>query len=306
MSHMLSRQDIRFLKVMYKVGNILGITPFYDFEKSTIVHPFLNKIYALFLSSLEIIGLTWSIYIRNWGNSNDMQFFPLTFTILGSCDDLIMAMLIISLTLGLTCTNQKTWILICNIALAFKVRYRHLNKLLTKITNSERKNSAYIFEEVGKLSRLLGEMVGLFNNIFGFPLIFITGRCIVQMLASLNFFTSTLDIDDHLLRGRLLVSSMGQTALVLVTLSMLIMICDSVKSESSYTVHLCYKLREKFPEKSEQRKELLDLAHIVEKNRAHFTAAGFFEINKKTLFEILSTTTTYLIVTIQFNQSFDN
>lgn len=89
-------------------------------------------------------------------------------------------------------------------------------------------------------------------------------------------------------------------------MSVLVLICDSVKSESTKTVFLCYKLREKFPENSQQQKDFFIVAQIIEKSAANFTAAGFYPINRNTLFGILATTATYLVVTIQFTENLNN
>jgi gustatory receptor len=394
MGFKLSRHDIRFLHFMYKIGNILGIVPVYNFENFKITAPRLNKIYASFLFVLEIAGTLWIIYVRNF--DTNIRFFTMSFKILGSCDTLLLALLKASVIIGVSYCKQGAWsklnnkfqfvdkklnnrdrqeknflknvyvyfalshslYLICvvytftirmlekgylvlklfiliefnayydfylqmllyNIALAFKARYQQLNEQLLHVnTGTAKKNSVYFIKEIGRLSRLLGEMVGIFNNVFGLPLVFIIGRCVIKTLASLIFFTSTLYIDNDSLKERLVISSVAQTVFIIVSwtklfsrdaefifqasTSLLILACDAARSESYKTVFLCYKLREKFPDKSEEQKELLQLAQIVEVNKANFSAADFFDVNRNTLFGIFGTITTYLIVTIQFNEN---
>lgn len=82
--------------------------------------------------------------------------------------------------------------------------------------------------------------------------------------------------------------------------------CQWVKEEGQKTIKLCYKLQEDFLDSSMERKELMRLAKNVGCNAPVFSAAGFFEINKTTLFSLLSATTTYFIVVIQFSQSIQN
>ncbi|KAJ3631276.1 hypothetical protein MTP99_012414 [Tenebrio molitor] len=378
MGFKLSRHDIRFLHFMYKIGNILGIVPVYNFENFKITSPLLNKIYASFLFVLEIAGTLWIIYVRNF--DTNIRFFTMSFKILGSCDTLLLALLKASVIIGVSYCKQGAWsklnnkfqfvdkklnnrdrqeknflknvyvyfalshslYLICvvytftirmlekgylvlklfiliefnayydfylqmllyNIALAFKARYQQLNEQLLHVnTGTAKKNSVYFIKEIGRLSRLLGEMVGIFNNVFGLPLVFIIGRCVIKTLASLIFFTSTLYIDNDSLKERLVISSVAQTVFIIASTSLLILACDAARSESYKTVFLCYKLREKFPDKSEEQKELLQLAQIVEVNKANFSAADFFDVNRNTLFGIFGTITTYLIVTIQFNEN---
>jgi gustatory receptor len=64
---------------------------------------------------------------------------------------------------------------------------------------------------------------------------------------------------------------------------------------------LCYKIQKDFLDDSKERKELMLLAREISDSGARFTAADFFEINRSTFFGILSVTTTYLIILIQFN-----
>ncbi|EFA02932.2 gustatory receptor 98 [Tribolium castaneum] len=372
MSYRLSRNDIRFLKVMYKLSHFLSITPNYDFENFVIISPRCDKISAICFLLSTILGTCWIIYVRIY--CKEIRFFEISFEILGSLDSLILLMVLVSIILGslktkewaklnnkfqyidekLKTRDQKErnlfknayfqlvlsisvysssvgytqyvriaakglptlklfalhefygfcylWvlILICNIALAFKQRYQLINEQMAVRINP--KNCASFVIEVRKLSRLLGEMVGLFNDIFGWPLVFITGRFVIKILVALNFFTSTLEIDNLYLKHKLEISSLVQTAITLVAMCGLVLICDSAKSESQQTVFLCYKLMEKFPERSHEQQELYMAAQVIEKSVANFTAAGFFDVKRSTLFGILATTTTYLIVTIQFNQ----
>ncbi|XP_063912239.1 putative gustatory receptor 28a [Zophobas morio] len=200
--------------------------------------------------------------------------------------------------------NFYVHVLIWNIALAFRARYKCVNEQIDKILCTARKEyPVQLLKEIEKMSTLLGEMVALFNDIFGLPMVFMTGRCVIKTLVALNFFTSTLHIDNPTLRNRLTISSIGQSVVPLVLIGILILCCDSAKSESQKTVLLCYKLRQKYSDQPEIQKEVLELAHVIDKHRAIFTAGGFFEVNRSALFGILGTTTTYLIVTIQFNQS---
>ncbi|RZB40915.1 hypothetical protein BDFB_014701 [Asbolus verrucosus] len=79
------------------------------------------------------------------------------------------------------------------------------------------------------------------------------------------------------------------------------MSCDLAASESKKIMLLCYKMQQGFSDNSKERRELKWLTNEISINIAKFTAAEFFEINRNTFFGILSTTTTYLIIIIQFN-----
>lgn len=290
MSYRLSRKDIRFLQIMYKISNTFSLTPNYSFEEEKVISPRFTTIYASSFILSCILGTCWIIYTRIY--CTEIRFFEISFEILGSIDSLVLCMLIVSTVLGTCFFKQNEWIklnnkfqfidkklktrndqelflykntyihliiyllayfafvmytlivriaakglptlrlfalheffgflnfyiqiLICNIGLAFKQRYQLLNHEL-KLRTTPKSNCKYFVHETGKLSRLLGEMVGLFNEIFGWPLVFITGRCVIKILVALNFFTSTLEINNESLKFQLAVSSLGQTANMLVT-----------------------------------------------------------------------------------------
>ncbi|XP_023313218.1 putative gustatory receptor 2a [Anoplophora glabripennis] len=78
--------------------------------------------------------------------------------------------------------------------------------------------------------------------------------------------------------------------------------CDWAVKEAEKLVTTCYKYQAYFPTFSEEKQELLNLANQIINNKPAFTAAGFFEVNCRTLFTLFGTTTTYFIVIIQFNQ----
>ncbi|KAJ8947248.1 hypothetical protein NQ314_008647 [Rhamnusium bicolor] len=78
--------------------------------------------------------------------------------------------------------------------------------------------------------------------------------------------------------------------------------CDWALQEAQNIIPICYKYQQDFSTSSGERQELICLTNQALNNKPAFTAAGFFEINRKTLLALLSATTTYFIVIIQFNQ----
>lgn len=68
-------------------------------------------------------------------------------------------------------------------------------------------------------------------------------------------------------------------------------------------MNICYDLEEHFPSSSVERKEALKLVRLARYKGPCFSAAGFFNVDRKTLFGFLNVTTTYFIIIIQFNQS---
>ena len=83
---------------------------------------------------------------------------------------------------------------------------------------------------------------------------------------------------------------------------MLIVMCDSVLKEALKVVGFAYKLRKNFPSAlSRQRVEVNEFIDFVIRNFPKFSAAGFFDIDRSTIFKLLGTVTTLLIVMVQFD-----
>lgn len=64
---------------------------------------------------------------------------------------------------------------------------------------------------------------------------------------------------------------------------------------------LAHKLQEDMPLMSTERNEVLNLIMLAKNVNPCYTAAEFFNVNRTTLFALLSVTTTYFIIIIQFN-----
>lgn len=76
--------------------------------------------------------------------------------------------------------------------------------------------------------------------------------------------------------------------------------CDGVIKEITQIIDACYKLDTNLPPQSFQRNEVYRLLMLMNSRRAEYTAGGYFAINKTTLFQLLSVTTTYFILLVQF------
>lgn len=129
----------------------------------------------------------------------------------------------------------------------------------------------------------------------------IAGKTITHILAAcMSFVDKELQVKSV---------SLGVANFLMICMSILnvtlVMMCgNSVTTESSKTPFLCYKLQEHFPADSNERIEILILAKQVRTNVVKITAADFFEINRSTLFGLLATCTTYVIVVLQFSGTF--
>ncbi|KAJ8952979.1 hypothetical protein NQ318_015339 [Aromia moschata] len=84
---------------------------------------------------------------------------------------------------------------------------------------------------------------------------------------------------------------------------MIIFTCDFTVKESRKLLVTCSRMERYLPLTSKERSELLRLEDQIRNNRPSFTAAGFFQINRSTLLSLISTTTTYFIIVLQFRNA---
>lgn len=82
----------------------------------------------------------------------------------------------------------------------------------------------------------------------------------------------------------------------------LIVPCDATIKEAKQFITTCHKLQKNCVTSSTDNKELLILLTTVTRTNAIYTAAGFFDIDRTTIFGLLSVITTYFIVIVQFNK----
>ncbi|XP_044254072.1 gustatory receptor 68a-like [Tribolium madens] len=193
----------------------------------------------------------------------------------------------------------NTIFLVCSILTIFKIRYSDLNKIF-----QSNKISVGLIRDTAVLYRLLGDNVANFNKIFGWSLIFLFGRIVLQLLSSLEFllYSSRKQFKfEGISTTAFIVLNYSVFVYTLVSVILIIMGCDVATSNSRKTAELCYKLQSFYPQDAPQRKELLRFASESRGSVAKFTAADFFEIDRGTFFGILSTTTSYFIILIQFN-----
>ncbi|XP_044254770.1 gustatory receptor 68a-like [Tribolium madens] len=193
-----------------------------------------------------------------------------------------------------------TCFLICYLTTAFKCRFDEISRqLLNRL-----KPSTTFIRQTSHFWRILSESVIYFNKIFGWPLIFFIGRGVMQLLQSLYLTMLALNSNFTLKNDAiadLVIINLFIFTYMTVCMVFVIMTCDSAASSCKKISSVCYKLQEDFDDNSRERRELILFAKEILDNPVKFTASDFFEINRSTFFGIISVTTTYLIILIQFN-----
>jgi gustatory receptor len=79
-----------------------------------------------------------------------------------------------------------------------------------------------------------------------------------------------------------------------------ILLCDSILKKDDEIVAQAYRLETQLS--SKENEEIQVLIDVVLHNRPEFRAARFFSIDRATLFSVLNSLTTFLLVIIQFKE----
>lgn len=80
------------------------------------------------------------------------------------------------------------------------------------------------------------------------------------------------------------------------------MSCDRTLQEAKASIKICHDLQEQLPPQSEAREEMFRLLSIMKSRKPRFSAGGFFDVNRHTIFSVLYVATTYFIIIIQLRQ----
>jgi gustatory receptor len=87
-----------------------------------------------------------------------------------------------------------------------------------------------------------------------------------------------------------------------VGLAIAILLCDQILKEYDQLLDLAWKLEASLSTSTSQKtREIKMFINFLQGNPPRFVAARFFTIDKSTLFKMLNTSITFLLVTIQFD-----
>ncbi|RZC39777.1 7tm 7 domain containing protein [Asbolus verrucosus] len=186
-------------------------------------------------------------------------------------------------------------------------RYCYLNYLLSDYVHNMMRTKSissddfiYFVKRIEHVGYSLKESVDHFNEIFGIPLLLMVSYCTLHFVNYIDdFFFFRFDSDKF---NQFLISNICLVTMNFVGNCFLIIKCDAVLKEAANVKSFAYKLRKCFPcVLSKERIELNEFIDFAVNNFPKFSAGGFFAIQKSTIFSVLSTITTLLIVMIQFD-----
>jgi hypothetical protein len=195
-------------------------------------------------------------------------------------------------------------------------RYQRLSETLSQLIRNKlhSKQVVEILKMTKKSIFTLKEGVKIFNDTFGWSFLFTIFSCVSRTLIYIDVIIKHSEI----LLGqnmsvfyhdfcRILISWVkqftypfyGVTPLYLqVGISSTIFLCDSIMKKCDEILWQAYRLERELT--SYENKEIQVFINVVLHSRPEFRAARFFSINRSTLFTVLNSLTTFLLVIIQF------
>ncbi|XP_044264980.1 uncharacterized protein LOC123011553 [Tribolium madens] len=142
----------------------------------------------------------------------------------------------------------------------------------------------------------LAECVEIFNNTFGWLLLLSMGYTVIQQLLFMQYLISGK-------RNSLPLITMFITWHLVGTFNG-VFICDLTEQRVKTMRMVAYQTVANFDGESEVE-EIKKLIDVINDNFPHFTAARFFDLNRKTILGVLNALFTFLIVVIQFESVYN-
>ncbi|XP_018568233.1 uncharacterized protein LOC108908597 [Anoplophora glabripennis] len=353
--------------LLFKLSNIAGVIPWYDFKKQKLSYESLYKLYGILLAVFVLVTTLICFYnIRQ-----DVAFnSPLLngLKVLGEATSLLLFLLIVS---GSSFWNMKSWeqfinllphtdcrlkcnrkyflnipfvaaiagcihpfivygfaleageiilaqhmlvihftrhIMIClmyHVISLLRNMYDTVNKSLVRIKLCAVINSSTI-EDLQELQTIYVEadkIVCTFNIVFGWPLLLLFTQTVASMLLILSTFTENgLNIRlKEILTEKIILMTLFHTVAMVCGPVVITFSCDAVVNKANMLLKMCSKLCEDLPLLVREKEELARLHDIIQSKKPKFSVLSLFEIRRSTLLSLISVTTTYMIVILQYN-----
>ncbi|KAH0813380.1 hypothetical protein GEV33_009411 [Tenebrio molitor] len=204
---------------------------------------------------------------------------------------------------AVTCYQQYTqffYMVVTPILLILLLsRYEHLRETLSQVTKARSQlHSKQIVDILKKLKNsilTLNEAVEIFNDIFGWTILFNIVNGSSRILIYLDVIIKKIDISTSLFYD---------ACFILITWSgilLTILLCDSILKKCDEILEQTYRLETVLT--SYENEEIQGFIDALLHNRPEFKAARFFSIDRSTLFSVLNSLTTFLLVMIQFKET---
>ncbi|KAJ8921591.1 hypothetical protein NQ315_010496 [Exocentrus adspersus] len=138
----------------------------------------------------------------------------------------------------------------------------------------------------------------IFNEVFGMVILLINMSGVVSILSAFN--TLLVSAETTRLTTEVIVDCLFEAFICLVWNCFILSASGLLKEETREIVKLCCKLQHLMPPLSQERKELLNIAHQVKRKSPTISAAGFFDVDFYLILAVFTFVGTYVVVLIQF------
>ncbi|CAH1380596.1 unnamed protein product, partial [Tenebrio molitor] len=182
--------------------------------------------------------------------------------------------------------------LLCTVVKMLHSGYKYANTLVLKqlnyITLENHVSQKFFHLQMRQIEDIfcfLQEANVEFNDVFGWPIILIILNSAFFFLNYLSeIFRNNFSYGDNLY-VEAVVSNMSLASVIMLGTIVFCLLCNSVLDEAKSTILLSYKLRQRLvsPEKS----DISEFINLITNNFPNFSAAGFFSVNRSTIFNML-------------------
>ncbi|RZC41410.1 7tm 7 domain containing protein, partial [Asbolus verrucosus] len=194
----------------------------------------------------------------------------------------------------------------------FKSRYQSITKtlsdelyLMVQLQRRPLVREGHSLTYLNKIKHnicVLKETVDTFNDIFGWPIVFIITFTSLQVLIYLQglFVRSRRTLETIIYNVAVILWHCAATFFN-------IFLCDSVSHEGQKILTLAYSMEKYLLKQGEnENEELSRFISVVKDNYPNFSAARFFSVDRTTVFGIFDAIITFLIVMIQFESNHES
>ncbi|KAJ3617721.1 hypothetical protein MTP99_006816 [Tenebrio molitor] len=274
--------------------------------------------------TLIVVGLMkrnqWSLLIRNLERvecevnnkkslywiffvSNAIYFGMIAFTFYVWVDVLGLKFLKFYCVESLQVYSQFFYIILgCLILKMILSRYKYQKFLLNRhLTLARKQLSNLILLKVKRNLLVLKETVDHFNDIFGWAILLNIFFASLRGLIYLDNAIKGADSIDNVPQNYWQMASHIFVVLFYwIGIFALILWCDTIRKEFEELLSYCYQMQTCIAESTFTENDMCIFTKSVSQSMPEFTAARYFSIDRSTIFSILNSITTFLLVMIQF------
>lgn len=131
----LKNKDVRTLGLIYKIGQICGIVPFYNFDLFSIPRQKLKNVQALSYIAVGCFGTAQAFYYRS---NYILQKYSFLYLIVNYIKEVVLVMTFFSAVMSSSFKNQQNWLRLNN-------RLQYVDKIFKNRENPTKKDNIYYF-----------------------------------------------------------------------------------------------------------------------------------------------------------------